>query len=260
MSETIRGIGVSLSIGMADEALSATVSAVTRAAPPVCTATAHGMTTGAVGYWAGVSGMHELSGQACLVHVVDANTFSLPGLDSATWRIFTAGQFRRVTQWSVVRSAVGYTFKQQRPSMVRAVRAFDRHERMLWGLDGNGIATINVRSQSSIDTVRALIESAFARRAALTFRVRLADGRVRVWRGVPSPLSEGLDGGQLGAGTFQVLVDGDVIITRDVAAITPPPIPGYGSYTPPPPPGAPTLDAEDGTPLQLEDGTSLLLE
>lgn len=67
------------------------ISAITRANPAqVTTATAHGLSTGARIYIAGVAGMTEVNGAVYTVTVVDATRFTL-GVDSSAWSNYSSG-------------------------------------------------------------------------------------------------------------------------------------------------------------------------
>lgn len=84
-----------------------TITAITKANPPVVTANAHGRVQGDVIKIAGSVGMLEADGVWIVGASTDANTFTLAGADSTGWGTFAAGaKFRAATfsQWCEVTS------------------------------------------------------------------------------------------------------------------------------------------------------------
>lgn len=73
-----------------------TITAITQASPAVCSATAHGYTTGQE-VKLKVSGMLELNNAVVKVTSVTADTFSLDGIDSTLFNTFTSGGAQLVT-------------------------------------------------------------------------------------------------------------------------------------------------------------------
>ncbi len=69
---------------------SAAIENITQADPAVVTITGHGRSSGEVLYIDGVSGMTEINGQAYSITVIDADTFSLDGVDSTGFGAYTS--------------------------------------------------------------------------------------------------------------------------------------------------------------------------
>ena len=73
-----------------------TITAITKASPPVCTSTAHGYANG--DYVAlSVNGMWQLNDRVFRVANVAANTFELEGIDSTSFDTFTSGTAAAIT-------------------------------------------------------------------------------------------------------------------------------------------------------------------
>jgi hypothetical protein len=71
--------------------LSGTITAATKANPCQITSTAHGLVTGAVVQINNVGGMIELNGHSFVITVVDANNFTLNGINSTNYTTYTSG-------------------------------------------------------------------------------------------------------------------------------------------------------------------------
>lgn len=67
------------------------ISAITKANPPVVTDAAHGLEDGDVVFPTGIVGMTELNGKPFVVEVLNANTFSLLGVDATEYSAYVSG-------------------------------------------------------------------------------------------------------------------------------------------------------------------------
>lgn len=67
------------------------ISAISQANPAVVTANSHGFSTGEQVYINSVAGMTELNGKRFTVTRIDANTFSLQGVDSTSYMPYSSG-------------------------------------------------------------------------------------------------------------------------------------------------------------------------
>jgi hypothetical protein len=69
----------------------ATITGATKANPCVITATGHGFRTGISVTISGVGGMTQLNGNTYVITVIDANSFSLDGVNSSAYGTYTSG-------------------------------------------------------------------------------------------------------------------------------------------------------------------------
>ena len=69
----------------------ATITGATKANPCVITATGHGYKTGISVTISGVGGMTQLNGNTYVITVIDANSFSLDGVNSTSYGTYTSG-------------------------------------------------------------------------------------------------------------------------------------------------------------------------
>lgn len=67
------------------------ITGATRANPVAITCTAHGYLTGDEVFITGVGGMTQLNGRTFIITVIDANTFSLQGVDGTAYTAYTSG-------------------------------------------------------------------------------------------------------------------------------------------------------------------------
>lgn len=88
------------------------VTGITKASPAVVTAPAHGLSTGNSVRFDSIVGMTQLNGNAYTITVINANSFSLDGVDSTFFNTYvTGGQVRkRVTTLSGLSVFNGETF------------------------------------------------------------------------------------------------------------------------------------------------------
>lgn len=75
----------------------ARVTGISNTSPAVVTAPAHGFTTGDQIVFADVQGMREINGFLYPVTVIDADTFSLDGVDTTAWPAYSAGVVARAS-------------------------------------------------------------------------------------------------------------------------------------------------------------------
>ena len=77
-------------------AASVTISAITKASPPVATATAHGYSNGDILYLS-INGMHQLNEKVIRVANKTNDTFEIEGEDSTLYETFSSGGAEKIT-------------------------------------------------------------------------------------------------------------------------------------------------------------------
>lgn len=185
-----------------------TVTEVTNANPGVASSTAHGMTAGAVGYFGEATGMPELEDKAAVsVATVTTDAFTLEEYNTTDFGNFTAGTFLPVATWGTLSEATSYAITGGEQKQVDSTTLLDTQDQE----DAAGVSAerVNVSAYSNPRaTTLAFIEACARASTAAIFRVTLADGTRRVWRGVPSLPGESLEKGQLAQGGFSTSVLG----------------------------------------------------
>ena len=89
------------------ETLSGTITGIAQPTNPTeITSVNHGLSTGAVVTIASVGGMTQLNGNSYTITVIDANTFSLDGIDNAAFGAYTSGG-----TWTAVSQTFNFTLQ-----------------------------------------------------------------------------------------------------------------------------------------------------
>lgn len=187
-----------------------TVTAVTKAAPPVATSTVHAMTEGTIGYFATASGMDELLGQAVSVDATAANTFNCEGLDSTSFGDFTAGTVVPVATWLTLSSATSYEIPEGAAEELDRTTLLDRIKQTEAGL----MAAQNVQLSKFSDMqlpALAVVRAAALNDGYITVRITLSNGERRVFRGQPGLPGESMGLGALATSGFGIKVKGQVL-------------------------------------------------
>lgn len=78
------------------------ITAITKDNPAVVTKAAHGLTTDMVLVFTDMIGMTELDDVYCKIIVIDSDTFSLFGVDSTEYGVFTSGNYQQKAAFSPV--------------------------------------------------------------------------------------------------------------------------------------------------------------
>lgn len=208
---TAVGRGVKLEVALTFSSPK-TVTAVTLASPGVATSTSHGMANGTVGYWATTGGgMPQLDGQATRVYNQATNAFDLQGLNTAGYSAFATGTFTPVATWGTLAEMIGYSIGGNSAPDLDDTKLNDVIEQFVPGLLPADTAQIDILNQTFNGSVMQLVEDAAIQLTYQVYRLTLADGSVRVWRGIPSRPGETLQRGQLATGGFQIKTKGFVL-------------------------------------------------
>lgn len=191
-------------------AVAKSVTALTQASPGVATSAAHGMSDGAVGYFASVAGMVTLEGQAVRIDNPATNTFELQNIDTTSMPAFTSGSFYTVTAWDTVGNSTdvdiggGAADKQDQTTLI------DDIKQEIVGLLAAQTVTVTGWTDDQSAAMKTIEAAAFAS-TPLVFRLTSKTGKQRVWRGIPSLPGEKWSVGQTPSGSFEVTVSGRVV-------------------------------------------------
>ncbi len=188
-----------------------TVTAVTKAVPPVVTSTAHGLTEGTIGFFDTAAGMDELLGQAVSVDATAANTFNAEGLDSTNFGTFTSGTVTPVATWLTLSSATSYEIPEGSADPLDATTLLDRIKQEQAGLLGAQNVQFSKLSDMQLPAM-ALVRAAALNDGYIVVRITLSNGERRVFRGQPGLPGESQGVGALATSGFGVKVKGQVLM------------------------------------------------
>jgi len=199
------------------ETTAKTVTAVTQANPGVASSTAHALADGSVGYFNAVTGMVNLEGQAIRVDAPLTDSFTLQGVNTTGFPVFTAGTFVPVTVWSTLSRAAAYDMGGGAADKIDTTVLLDSIKQEANGLLAAQTVKIDIKHETTDEEALALVSAAALSQAYLVFRITLADGSQRIFRGQPSLPGESVGQGALGTGSFDVTVKGMVLRLPAVA-------------------------------------------
>lgn len=188
-----------------------TVTAVTKAVPPVVTSTAHGLTEGTIGYFDTAAGMDELLGQAVSVDATASNTFNAEGLDSTSFGTFTSGTVTPVATWLTLSSATSYEIPEGAPDELDATTLLDRIKQTETGLMAAQNVQISKLSDMQLPAL-ALVRAAALNNGYIVVRITLSNGERRVFRGQPGLPGESQGLGALASSGFGIKVKGQILM------------------------------------------------
>lgn len=188
-----------------------TVTAVTKAVPPVVTSTAHGLAEGTIGYFDTAAGMDELLGQAVSVDATAANTFNAEGLDSTSFGTLTSGTVTPVATWLTLSSATSYEIPEGAPDELDATTLLDRIKQTETGLMAAQNVQISKLSDMQLPAL-ALVRAAALNNGYIVVRITLSNGERRVFRGQPGLPGESQGLGALASSGFGIKVKGQILM------------------------------------------------
>ena len=187
-----------------------TITAITKAVPPVVTSAAHGLAEGAIGYFDNIVGMEELSGMAGSVDTTATNTFNAEGIDSTGFGTFTSGVFTPVATWLTLSTATRNEISGGDADELDATTLLDRIKQTEAGMLAAQTVQITKLSDLQLGAM-ALVRSAALNDGFIVMRITLSNGERRVFRGKPGLPGESQDVNQLATSGFSVKVKGQVL-------------------------------------------------
>jgi hypothetical protein len=188
-----------------------TITAVTKASPPVVSSTAHALLEGAIGFFDTVIGMDELLGQAGSVDATAANSFNLEGLDSTSYGTFASGTFTPVATWLTMSTATSYEIPEGTTDELDATTLLDRIKQSQAGTLGAQNVQFSALSDMQLPAL-AVLRTAALNDGYVVMRITASNGERRVFRGQPSLPGESQSVNALATSGFGVKVKGQVLM------------------------------------------------
>jgi Phage tail tube protein, TTP len=206
-----KGRNCRVEIAATFDASTKTVTAVTKAVPPVVTSTAHGYLEGAIAFFETAVGMDELLGQVVSVDATAANTFNAEGLDSTNFGTFTSGTLRGVATWLTLSSSTAYEIPEGSADALDATTLLDRIKQEQAGLLAAQSVQLSKFSDMQLPAL-AVVRSAALNAGFIVVRITLDNGERRVFRGQPGLPGESMSVGQLATSGLGIKVKGQVLM------------------------------------------------
>ena len=194
-----------------------TITAITKASPPVASATAHGLAAGAVGFLNGVTGMVTLDGQAVRVLSPSTDAFSLADLTTVGLPDFTAGTFVRVSEWASFGTITSFEMSGGEGIESDVGTLHDSVDQIEYG--GLSAQSFSFNSLFELPNGEAmtLLRNAARAQAFVVLRITAKTGEQIIARVQPSLPTASLSKGETGTRTFGAAVKGQVLELAAVA-------------------------------------------
>lgn len=201
------GRGVRVEIGSV-EGSAKTVTAVTAAKPPVATSTAHALAAKSLGYFSVATGMAPLEGQAVRFSAVTTNDLTIEDIDATSYGTFTAGTIIPITTFITLSEATDYQKGGGEGNPIDTTVLLDSIQQQVNGQLSAETVSFTARTPTISSAALQKIRETAKSQGYLVFRITLADGNVRFFRGQPSLPAESVSQGGVGQTTFSSTVKG----------------------------------------------------
>ena len=212
MSTLVKGMKVRVEVGFTEGAAKV-VTAVTQDNPGVVTSAAHALAAGSVAYFDGLVGMPQLDGQPIRVDLdgsPSVNSLLTEGVDTTDFDAFTSGNLIPITAWQTLEQSTTYQIGGGAAKTEDASTLLDTIEKLETMKLAAETVTIDLLSYTEDNAALAKIRSVAKAAGKMVFRITLADGAQRVFRGSPSIPGENVAQGTLGKGQLTVTIKGSV--------------------------------------------------
>lgn len=213
MAEIVKGRGVKVEVGYTEGAAVA-ISAVSNANPGIASRPSHGLLAGSVGYFDNIEGMDPLDGQA--IRVADAGSpsadnFGLENIDTSEFPDFASGDYVPITAWRTLSQSTQYQLGGGAPRTEDVGTLLDTTEKVETVKLAAETVTIDVRSLESDNEALKKVREVARKAGSMVFRITLAKGAQRIFRGQPSIPGESLTQGATGTGQLTITVKGQIV-------------------------------------------------
>lgn len=195
-----------------------TISAITKAAPPEVSSTAHGFNNGQIGYFSGMTGMTTLEGQAFSVADKATDAFDAEDLSTVGLPDFSAGSAIPISAWA--------SFGEITNFEVTGGEGIEQDETTLHDVINQvayaGLSPQVLNFQSLLDLpnneAMTLLRTAARTQSYVLFRITMKNGARIVARAMPSLPSLSLARSETGTRAFTATVKGQVLELPAVAS------------------------------------------
>ncbi len=189
------------------------ITAITKASPPVVSSAAHGLLSGAVGYFDSMNGMNELDGMAATVANITTGTFELPDVDSSNYTTCTGGNFVPVQTWATLVNSTKVDIGGGDASKIDVTTLLDNSKQEETGMLAAQSVSMDVLIEQTANAAAAFLKQQARQGGYALVRLTYPNGQRRIFRGQPSLPGESVGVDQVVTGSLSMTVKGYVIGT-----------------------------------------------
>lgn len=193
------------------------LTAVTKAAPPVATAVAHGRANGAVGYLASLTGMVSLEGQAVRVAGQTTDTFQMADLTSVGLPDWGAGNYIPISTWASFGTITSFEMGGGEGIETDVGTIHDAIDQVEFGGLSAQTLTFNSLLELPNGTAMGLLRAAAFAQSFVVLRITFKDGSQMICRCQPSLPSASVAKGEVGTRSFSAAMKGRMLELAAVA-------------------------------------------
>jgi len=169
------GSQIAVLVGFADDSPAPAITAITQANPAVVTDTGHALEDGDVVEIAGVVGMTEVNGGRYIVEVIDANSFSLLGVDSSGYGAYSSGGTYQEAEFSNFCDLTNYNRTGGTSPEISTTALCSVAQEYLLGLPDFGATAIDFNFAPAT-AIQQAIQAAYVSGDLIAVKVTLPDG------------------------------------------------------------------------------------
>lgn len=153
------------------------ITVVTNASPCVITAVGHGYATGDIVELAAIGGTIELNGRAYVITVASVDTFSLNGVDSTSYGVYTSGGTAAKKTMTTVGNIKDFDIQQDPATDIDVTNLASTRKEFRVGLAGSWTMTCGMDIDNT-DTGQAELTDAQNDGLDRVFTVTLSDSKI----------------------------------------------------------------------------------
>lgn len=210
--KTLKGRNVKVEVATVFAAAK-TITGIAKANPGVVSSSAHGLLTGAVGYFDKMVGMEELQDMAATAGTVATGTFELPDVDTTNFTNFTSGEFVPVQTWATLANATKVDIGGGDATKLDVTTLLDNSKQEENGMLAAQSISIDLLSEQVTNTAAKHLRTVARNNGYALVRLTYPGGQRRIFRGQPSLPGEALGVDAVVSGTIGMTVKGFVVMT-----------------------------------------------
>ena len=209
---TLKGRNVKVEVATVFSAAKV-ITGISKANPGVVSSAAHGLLTGAVGYFDGLVGMEELQGMAATAGAVATGTFELPDVDTTNYTTFVSGNFIPVQTWATLANATKVDIGGGDATKLDVTTLLDNSKQEENGMLAAQSVSIDMLAEQVTNSAAKFLRTQARNNGYVLVRLTYPGGQRRIFRGQPSLPGENVSVDAVVSGTIGMTVKGFVVMT-----------------------------------------------